>query len=109
MSDAFKDREKGFEAKYKLDQDLAFKAEARRNRLLGEWLAERFGMTSTETVDYAKSVVAADFDEPGVEDVVRKVMADIAERGVDISEADVRSKIEEFNALAAQQVRAEAD
>lgn len=109
MSDAFKDREKGFEAKYKLDQDLAFKAEARRNRLLGEWLAERFGMTSTETADYAKSVVAADFDEPGIEDVVRKVMADIAERGVDISEADVRAKIEELNAVAAQQVRAEAN
>ena len=109
MSDAFKDREKGFEAKYKLDQDLAFKAEARRNRLLGEWLAERFGMTSDETKDYAKSVVAADFDEPGIEDVMRKVMADIAERGVDISESDVRVKIEELNAVAAQQVRAEAD
>ncbi len=107
MNDAFKDREKGFEAKYKLDQDLAFKAEARRNRLLGEWLADKFGMTSDEKAAYAKEVVAADFDEPGIEDVMRKVMADIAAQGVEIAEQEIRAKIEELNAVAAQQVREE--
>ena len=107
MSDAFSDREKGFEAKYKLDQDLAFKAEARRNRLLGEWLAERFGMSSDEASEYARSVVAADLDEVGIEDVVRKVMADIAAHGVDIAEADIRAKIDELDAVAIEQIQGE--
>jgi len=107
MSDVLSDRKKGFEAKFKLDHDLAFKAEARRNRLLGEFLAERFGMTQDETAAYAKEVVAADLDEPGIEDVMRKVMADITSRGVDISEADIRAKIEELDGIAAQQVRSE--
>lgn len=107
MSDAFNDREKGFEAKYKLDQDLIFKAEARRNRLLGEWLADQFGMTSAEKKDYAAAVVAADFDEPGIEDVLRKVMADIAEHGIAVTEAEIRAKIEELDGVAAMQIREE--
>ncbi len=107
MSDSFSDREKGFEAKFKLDSEQAFKAEARRNRLLGEWLADKFGMTSSEKEDYAKSVVLADMDEPGIEDVMRKVMADIAARGIDVSEADIRSKIAELDAVAAQQIASE--
>ena len=107
MSDAFSDRQKGFEAKYKLDQDLAFKAEARRNRLLGEFLAERFGMTGDETAAYVRDVVAADLDEPGIEDVVRKVMADIAAHGVALSETDIRARIEELDGIAVEQVRSE--
>lgn len=107
MSDSFRDREKGFEAKFQLDEQLAFKAEARRNRLLGEWLADNFGVTGDDKAEYAKTVVAADLDEPGIEDVMRKVMADIAQHGVNISEADVRAKIDELDAVAAQQIRSE--
>lgn len=107
MSDVFSDREKSFEAKHKMDEELAFKIEARRNKLLGEWLADKFGMTSDEKADYAKSVVMADLDEPGVEDVIRKVMADIADHGADISEQDVRGKLEELKAVAAEQLQNE--
>lgn len=108
MSDSFSDREKGFEAKYQLDAQLAFKAEARRNRLLGEWLADNFGITGDDKAEYAKSVVAADLDEPGIEDVMRKVMADIDDKGVSISEQDVRAKIDELDGVAAQQIREES-
>ena len=104
MSDSFNEREKGFEAKFKLDTEQAFKAEARRNRLLGEWLADKFGMPSDEKEAYAKAVVLADMDEPGIDDVVRKVMSDISERGVDVSEADIRAKIAELDAVAAEQI-----
>lgn len=104
MSDSFKDREKGYEAKYKMDEELRFRAQARRNRLLGEWLADKFGMTSDERTAYAKEVVAADLDEPGIEDVVRKVMQDIAARGVDVSEQEVRDQIVRFEAVAIEQL-----
>ena len=104
MSDAFSDRGKSFEAKYKMDEELAFKVGARRNKLLGEWLADKFGMTSDEKSGYAKSVVMADMDEPGIEDVMRKVMADVKERGVAVSEQDVRNKISELEAVAVTQL-----
>ena len=67
-------------------------------------MADKFGMPSDEKEAYAKAVVLADMDEPGVEDVMRKVMADIAERGVDVSDADVRAKIAEFDAVAVEQI-----
>ncbi len=104
MSDVFSDREKSFEAKHKMDEELAFKIDARRNKLLGEWLADKYGMTSDEKAEYAKSVVMADLDEPGIEDIMRKVMADIAERGVNVSEQDVRTKLDELRSVAAQQL-----
>lgn len=104
MSDAFSNREKGFEAKYKQDQDFDFKVEARRNRLLGLWLAAKFGKPESEHKAYAKEVVIADLDEPGIEDVMRKVMADIATHNAAISEAEVRAKISEFGSVARQQL-----
>jgi len=104
MNDAFDDREKSYEAKYKQDQELAFKIEARRNKLLGQWLAGEFGMGPAETEEYAKEVVIADLDEPGIEDVMRKVMADIEAKGVDISEDTVRRKIDELEGVARQQL-----
>ena len=107
MSDAFSDREKSFEAKYKQDQELAFKVAARRNKLLGLWLAGEFGMTGAAAEAYAKEVVVADLDEPGDEDVMRKVMADIAGRGADITEDQVRAKISELDGVAVQQLREE--
>jgi len=105
MNDAFNDREKSFEAKYKMDEELTFKVEMRRNKLLGEWLADKFGMPSAEKIEYAKSVVIADLDEPGIEDVVSKVMSDISERGSDVSETEIRKKIEEFETIASEQLR----
>ena len=79
MSDVFDDRGRGFEAKYKQDQELEFKITARRNKLFGEWLAGEFGLQGDEVGAYAKEVIIADLDEPGDEDIIRKVMADIAE------------------------------
>ena len=97
MSDVINDRERGEERKFQMDQETQFKAEARRNKLLGHWLAEAFGMGPAETEEYAKAVVMADLDEPGIEDVIRKVMADVVERGTDITEGQVRAKISELD------------
>lgn len=105
MADAFSDREKGFEAKYKLDEENRFKMDARRNNLLGEWLAFQFGLTGDAVAEYAKEVVISDLDEPGQEDVVRKVLADIEKKGSDITEADVRAKMSEFEGVAVEQTQ----
>jgi len=107
MADVFNEREKGEERKYKMDQDLLFKAEARRNKLLGQWLAGEFGMGPAETEEYYKSVIVADLEEPGIDDVIRKIMSDIAEHGAAISEDQIRDKIEELDSVAIAQVRAE--
>ena len=107
MSDVMNDRERGEERKYQMDQEMQFKVDARRNKLLGQWLAEAFGMGPAETTEYAKAVVMADLDEPGIEDVVRKVMADIDERGTDITEDQVRAKIFELDGVAVEQLREE--
>ena len=107
MSDVMNDRQKGEERKYQMDQELEFKAEARRNKLLGQWLAGEFGMGPAETEEYAKEVVIADLDEPGIEDVMRKVMPDIEAKGSDVSEDAVRAKISELNAVAIQQIQDE--
>ena len=100
----FDDREKGFETKYALDQEQEFKAMARRNKLLGLWAAAELGKTADEAAAYSKEVVAADFDEPGDDDVVRKVASDLASKGV--TEDQVRSKMQELLAEAVRQIRA---
>ena len=102
----FDKREEGFEKKFALDEEQKFKAEARRNRLLGMWAAEKLGMTGDAATAYAKEVVAADFEEAGDDDVMRKVATDLAKKGVAISEADVRSKMSELMSVAAAQVKA---
>lgn len=107
MADAFNDREKGYEAKFQRDEALRFKAESRRNKLLGYWLADKFGMTATEKEAYAKEVVMADLDQPGIEDVVRKVMKDIKAKGVKIAEAEVRKQIEKLYGEAMAQIAKE--
>ncbi len=105
MSDTFKDRERSFEAKFKLDAELNFKAESRRNKLLGLWLAEKMGMSSEEAAAYAKEVVIADLDEPGIEDVMRKVMKDIRERKIEVEEAEVRAQIDALYVTAIDQIK----
>ncbi len=99
----FDDREKGFEAKYRVDQELEFKINARRNRLLGVWAAELMGVTGEAAESYAKDVVAADFDNPGDDDVVQKVLKDLADKDVAMEEADIRKKMDELRAVARQQ------
>src|SRR5690242_17398958 len=101
----FDKREEGFEKKFALDEEQKFKAEARRNRLLGLWAAEKLGKTGDEASAYAKEVVAADFEEAGDGDVLRKVAGDFASKGVAISEADVRAKMSELMAVAAAEVK----
>jgi len=107
MADSFKEREKGEEFRYEIEQEIQFKAESRRNRMLGEWLAHKFGLTSDEIETYVKEVVAADLDEPGVDDVVGKVMKDIEERGADIPEDEVRAEMERLFPVALEQVKAD--
>ncbi|MFZ2158714.1 DUF1476 domain-containing protein [Bradyrhizobium sediminis] len=102
----FDKREEGFEKKYALDEEQKFKAEARRNRLLGMWVAEKLGLTSEAATAYAKEVVASDFEEAGDADVVRKVLADLTAKGVAITEPQLRVKMDELMAQAIQQVKA---
>lgn len=89
----FDERETAFESKFAHDQEMQFRAEARRNRLLGLWAAEMMGMSGQTAEAYAKEVIKSDFEEPGDEDVFRKVSGDFAERGVEMAEADLRAKM----------------
>ena len=91
---SFNDRERAEEAKFARDEESHFRIIARRNRLLGEWAAERMGLSAAETEAYAKSVVQADFEESGDEDVIRKVLGDLVGAGVDSSDAEVRTALE---------------
>jgi hypothetical protein len=91
---SFDDRERAFENKFARDADTEFRIIARRNRLLGEWAAARMGLTAEETDSYAKSVVQAEFEEMGDEDVVRKLIADLARAGVETSDEEVRAALE---------------
>ncbi len=101
MSDSFKDRERGFESKYAHDQELQFRATARRNRLVGHWAAELLGKSGDEVGAYAVEVVKADFQEAGDEDVVRKLATDLGDRS---DAATIRLKLIECMALAKRQL-----
>jgi hypothetical protein len=89
----FSDRESAFENKFAHDAEMQFRIVARRNRLLGEWAAARMGLTAEESDAYAKAVVQADFEEVGDEDVVRKLVADFAAAGLDVSDEEVRGAL----------------
>lgn len=102
----FDKREEGFEKKFALDEELKFKAEARRNKLLGLWAAEKLGITGDAANGYAKEVVAADFEEAGDNDVLHKVLKDLTAKGQAVTERDVRAKMDELLAVAAAQVKA---
>ena len=90
---SFEDRQKGFEAKYAHDAEMQFKAEARRNKLLGLWAAEKMGLSGDEAEGYAKEVIAADFEEVGDEDVYRKVSADLEAKAAGVSEQEIRDQM----------------
>ncbi len=104
----FDEREKGFEAKWKRDQELRFRVTARRNKLLGLWAAQQFDMAEAEAEVYAKTVVAADFEGPGDDDVLRKVLADFAKYGVETTEHSLRKEMDRLMDEAARQVEAQA-
>jgi hypothetical protein len=104
MSGSFQDREKAFESKWAHDEEMRFKIVARRNKLLGLWAAEQMGISGEEAAEYAKSVVRADLEEPGHEDVVRKVRKDFDAKGIARSDHAIRVKMEELLAVASEQV-----
>lgn len=89
------DREKAFENRFARDAELQFKVTARRNRLLGNWAAEKLGLTTAEAEAYAREVVASDFEEAGDDDVFRKVHGDLTAKGIEVSEHEVRRAMED--------------
>ena len=91
----FDNREKAFENKFAHDADLLFKITARRNKLVGQWAAEKMGLTPEETTAYATSVVQADFEEAGDEDVIRKLLGDLTSAGIDVDDAMIRAALED--------------
>jgi hypothetical protein len=99
----FDKREEAFERKFARDEELRFRATARRNKLLGLWVAGKIGAEDADA--YAKEVVRSDFEEPGDEDVFRKVRGDLDNAGVTISDAEVREKMTDLMELAIDQVR----
>ena len=102
----FDKREEGFEKKFALDEEQKFKAEVRRNKLLGLWAAEKLGLSGDAATAYAKEMVAADFEEAGDKDVQNKVVNDLTAKGVAITAQEVRAKMDELMAQAAAQVKA---
>lgn len=101
----FDDRESGFEAKFAHDEAMQFKAEARGNKLLGLWAAELMGKSGDAATEYAQSVVKADFEEAGHEDVYRKISGDLGDKA---DEATIRAKMQECLALAKSQLMSES-
>ncbi|OLF74140.1 hypothetical protein AWH62_08365 [Maricaulis sp. W15] len=101
------DREKGFENKYAHDQEIEFKATARRNKLLGLWAAELLGLDGPESEAYAKAVIASDFEEAGDDDVFRKVRGDFDAKGVEMSDHLLRKQMDDLLVTAREQIRSQ--
>lgn len=103
----FDDREKAFERKFVHDEELRFRATARRNKLFGLWAAEKMGLSGSEADEYAKAVIKADFEEAGDEDVLRKVGGDLTAKGAGVADTELRTKLIDLTAEAIQQIEAE--
>src|SRR6195256_1448714 len=93
---SFDKREEGFEKKFAMDEEQKFKAMARRNRLLGLWAAEKLEITGDAATAYAREIVAANFEQPGENDVVHKVTRDLAAKGIALTEAQLRARMDEL-------------
>jgi hypothetical protein len=104
----FDKREKAYESKFAHDEELKFKATARRNKLLGRWAADKMGLSGDEAEHYARGVVLADLEEPGEEDVFRKIRGDFDDKGVDQSDHQIRRTMVELMEKAVEQIEAEA-
>lgn len=103
----FDKREEGFERKFAHDEELRFKASARRNKLLGLWAAGLMGMDGDAATDYAKQVIKADFEEAGDDDVFRKIRGDFDAKGIDQSDHQIRRQMDELMAQAITQIEKE--
>jgi hypothetical protein len=103
----FDDRERHEETRFKHDQELAFKARNRGNRIFGMWIAEQLGLSGEAAANYAKDVVLADFEMPGDDDVLTKVKADLAAKSIDLSDHVLKKHLLESRQVAAQQIKAE--
>lgn len=103
----FDEREKAFERKFALDEELRFKATVRRNKLLGLWAAEKLGISGTDADAYAKEVIRADFEQPGDDDLIRKLRKDFEGKGLTLTDAQIHDAMTEMMAKAVQQVEAE--
>ncbi len=101
----FDKREEGFEKKFAHDEELRFKATARRNKLLGLWAAEKMGLTGEAAEEYAREVVRADFEEAGDEDVYRKIKHDLSAASIELSEHQIRRTMDELMSTAITQIR----
>lgn len=102
----YDNREKAFENKFARDADLKFKAESRRNKALAEWAAAKLGITGDAVADYVKAVRKADLQEKGDDDVVRKVKKDFADKGVSVSDDEIKDKMLEFLSKAVADIEA---
>jgi hypothetical protein len=103
----FDDREKAYERKFAQDEELRFRATARRNKLFGLWAAEKLGLAGTEADEYAKSVIRADFAQPGDDDVIGKVRADLDAKGISQSAHQLERTLSEKMEEAVRQIEAE--
>ena len=103
----FDDREKAFEAKFRMDEDTKFKVQARRAKLFGQWAAGKLGLSGAEADAYAKSMVAADFEEAGDADLVRKVNKDFSSKGVSVGEPEIRKQLDQLLETAKHQLASE--
>jgi hypothetical protein len=102
----FDKREEGFEKKFAHDEELRFKATARRNKLLGLWVAQKLGMSGDDAAAYAKEVVQADFEEAGEDDVFRKVRKDLDAKGVSATDQEIKKQMFDLMAQAVSQIEA---
>lgn len=102
-----KDREKAFENKYKHDEELRFRVQVRAAKLFGLWVAAQLGLEGTEADAYAKQVVEADFEEPGINDIIRKVVKDISGKSIDLSEHRLRVEFDRCLSEARDQLMSE--
>jgi hypothetical protein len=105
---SFSDREKSFEKKFAMDEELKFRSEARRNKMLGQWAAEKLGLSGGAVDDYVKAVRKADLLEKGDEDVYRKIRKDLDDKGVRVSDAELRKAMADFLHTALEQIEGEA-
>jgi hypothetical protein len=105
MATSFDKREEGFEKQFAHDEELRFKATARRNKLLGLWVAEKLGISGADADAYAKAVVMADFEEAGDEDVFRKVRKDLDDKKIAVSDQDIRTAMVDLMTQAIEQIK----
>ena len=103
----FKKRKQDAENRFKHDQEIEFKAGVRRNKLLGLWAAEQLGISGDAAEDYAKEVIESDFDRPGDEDVLEKVLKDFTDKGVDMTSSKLRKEMDSLMNVAREQVKSE--